>query len=253
MTHRRGWLGLVCCVLLWHLPAAAALVFDGTDDRIATADAVGAPTGYPMSFAFWGKVTATDTKRTIVQTGTYINASSGSGVSFAIEANETVLLYTAGTNIGFDSTGTIPNGAWIFIGTSSASATSHRFFCYNFETRSVVFNETSTTNLGAIVAPTTRINLGHFNANGAFSDFFNGTMTAVALYAADLTGNGGNAFQAMAFLGPYAVGTPSLLYTFNEMAGTSVWDQRGVGGIGTMTNFPGAPWVPMSLPAPRIP
>jgi hypothetical protein len=72
----------------------------------------------------------------------------------------------------------------------------------------------------------------------------------MALYTKDLTIQNGDAFLGMATLGPFSGGTPGLLYTFNEMAGTSIRERMGTGNIGTMTNFPGTSWQPIALPGP---
>lgn len=248
-------LGILLLLLLLAIPCFGALLFDGLDDRVVTSSVAGAPTGYPFTVVAVVRRGASGTESSVAQFGTYATgAKTGFGFYISMQAVRTLFIYNNAADILVESTASITEGTWLCVGVSSASATSHRFFAYNYENRTVVINETSSTNFGAITAPGTGSALGvQVNNAGAYSQFFIGTIAWVAAYAGlDSTGFGGDRFLAMAHLGPYATATPSLLYTFHEMTGTTVRDKRGTVNIGTMTNFPAAPWTSMALPGPLL-
>jgi hypothetical protein len=240
-------IGLLTCALLVLCSGVwASLDFDGVDDAVDTGAVTGSPTGYPLTLATVVKITDHAGHQSFFQSGTYpsgfmwhTNLTSG-----------TLAMNNLATLTEATSTGAVPTGAWVFLAVSSASATSHRLFCYNYATRAIVFNETNATNIGATTAPSGVVSLGRFGGGGYQ---MKGTMAWVAAYARDMTGSNGAAFLAMAHLGPYHPFTPSLLYAFEESTGTTA-RERMAGLHGTLTGFPGTQWVPTSLPGPiRIP
>jgi hypothetical protein len=244
-----AWIYTLCCLLLLVLPAHSALLFDGVDDRVVTTNVTGAPTGYPLTVALVMRFTAVDMP--IWQCGLQ---SPASGYSMVVGGTGGLAVINAVGSVAIESTVNMPTNTWLFAGWSSLNATTHRLYVYNYETQQVVVNQTFATNLGAITTPATNCTFGVVQSSaGTFttSGNFPGTLTWIAFYTnTDFSGFGGNAFQAMTYLGPYSIANPSFLYTFQEMAGTVVQERSGTGNSGTMTNFPGAPWQPMSLPGP---
>lgn len=246
-------IGLLCLCLAWPLPASSTLLFDGADDKVVTTNVTGYPTGYPFTFGAVVRINDLNGFNTLISCG-LISVPNGFEVYLDRSSltNGTVRLYNPATSGDIGTTGTVPLTTWVFVGVSSASATSHRFVVYNYESNSVTLNETSTGNLGSITAPGTRCQIGSTEGpSSSFFDFLSGSMTWIAAYAGlDFTIASGAGLLNLAILGPYAGATPTMLYTFNEMAGTSATERRGTGNTGTLTNFPGSPWQPMSLPGP---
>lgn len=222
------------------------LIYDGVDDRVTTASVTGVPTGYPFAVGAVVRRSGQGAYHSLVQLGRGVGADR-----WGVELADTNTLEVSNNVAGaVNSTGTVPNTTWMFVGYSGASSTSHRFFCYNYETRAVVFNEANTDLLVLGVSTPNSLKVGAFETGaGSYTDFFNGRFSWLGIYDVDLTGNAGDAFLAMANLGPYMVRAPTQLYTFLEGTTTSIFDRRG-GLTGTMTNFPVARWEPMSLPGP---
>lgn len=222
------------------------LLFDGADDRVVTAAVTGVPTGYPFAVGAVIRRSAQNAYHSLVQLG------RGTGADrWGIElASDNTLEVSDNTAEAVNSTGTVPNTTWIFVGYSGSSSTNHRLYCYNYETNAVVFNESKTTTVVLGTATPNTLKLGAWEVGaGSYTDFLNGRLAWVGIYNVNLTGNNGDAFLAMAFLGPYAVVAPTQLYAFWESTGTTVQDLCS-GLTGTLTNFPASPWEPMSLPGP---
>lgn len=226
----------------------AALLFDATDDRVLLASATGAPTGYPMAVVVVANLVGGGTS--LVSCGYVVSPATGYSF-FGPGGGQTLAVGNHGSSATISTTGTYPTNTWMLVGWSAASATSHRFYVYNYATQTVAVNETSATNFGAITAPGARCKIGASeDSAGVLGDFLNGTVQWIGIYASDFTIQNGDAFLAMAHLGPYAVANPVLLYTFHEMAGTAAQDRRGTGNVGTLSNFTGTFWQPLSLPGP---
>ena len=227
------------------------LQYDGTDDRVVTTNVTGAPTTYPFGFGVVCRLTAVTNFPALFAAGLIDPAGSRSGYTWQVNNAQKLYVYNAVGLTTVTGTVNVPLNAWIFLGLACASATSHRLYCYNYETRSEVFNETLATNLGTLTAPAGTCKLGCSEGPSAtFANFWAGILSWLAVFNRDLTIQGGDVFRSMAQLGPTVQFTPTLLYAFNEMAGTTVRDHRGTSNDGTMTNFPGAPWVARSLGPP---
>ena len=222
------------------------LLFDGVDDRVNNAATSGLPSGAPMTMCCVLRVTDLANDQGLIQCGDdgvdpnygwYINNTSG-----------TPRIY-CGSNAA-DGATAVSTAAWIFLGISSATTASHRYFCYNYETRAVVFNDTSTVDVSAFSGTGGgTAQLGAYNASGAYSAFLKSELAWLALYTMDLTLDAGSGLQAIAFLGPYAIRAPAMYFDFNESSGTAA-RERIVNNTWTLTNFPASPWRAVNLPGP---
>ena len=173
---------------------------------------------------------------------------SGSNYGWYINPSGLLDIYANVLDV-FSATGVV-TGAWLFIGISSATETSHRYFCYNYETRAVILNETSVEDPGSFATPgVATFQLGAYNNGGTYSNFLDGEIAWLGLYTKDFTIDTGSAFQALAFLGPYAFGAPDLFFDFLESSGTAA-RERIANQAWTLTNFPASPWRAVNLPGP---
>lgn len=249
----KTWLWSLLGGLLLAGSAQAALLFDRVNDYILTATATGGTFGYPFTVAAVVTMPVIDTTQALFQLGVYLPGGQNGWIWYPTSAGGLSGVYNSDTDTGVSVTGSVPANTWVFVAWSSASATSHRGYCWNYQTLTEVFNATTTTNLNAITTPATSHTIGAQREDTAtFTTHWGGTVAWLAVYNVDMTGLGGDHLRAMRYQGPYASGTPALLYTFDEMTGTTLRERRGVGGAGTLTNFPAAPWVPMGLPGPLM-
>lgn len=218
-----------------------ALGFNGSTQRVVTANQTGAPTVVPLTVCAVIRVT------NFADYGCIFSCGRDTQNGY-----ECVLKQTTGEMQVYnhadpaDSGQAVPTAAWIFVGWSLTSSTSRRYYCYNYETRAVVFDVTSTVSY-AITAPvgqTCKMGMDEDGA-GSYWDPLNGQIAWVAVYDTDFTSD---ALLATAFLGPLVFRTPSLLYDFLEGTGTSTAERMGTGNTGTLANSP--TWNPMSLPGP---
>ncbi len=227
------------------------LTFDGIDDRISTANRTGGPTAYPFSAIGVMRLTDISNAHSFLEYGFGANATTGFLLT-PVDGSGLPARWYIGTVVAADTGASLaPNNTWIFLGASSLNATTHRIYMYNYETRSVVANVSTSTSATFTNPTSSFFHIGMDTGDDStYADFLTGIISYVAVYNKDFTGNNGDAFLAMAHLGPYAVATPTLLYDFNEMAGTTIRDKIANANDGTMTNFPASPWVENSLPAP---
>ena len=244
--------GLVGVILLGYALAHAALIFQTTNpaDYIRTTNVTGAPTAYPLAMAFVGKITNVAFDRHLIQVG---RDGTSNGVLWLLLASDALSFYFHNA-VQTSSTATMTSteGAWCFVGMSSSNATSHRFFVYNYETRTIAINETSSTSAGSVTTPNNYITIGNYDVNGTpqATTGFNGTMSWIAVYNRDFAGANGDYFKNLAHLGPYIHGAPVYLYSFNEMTGTTVRNRTTLSNNGTMNNFQASPWTQQGLPGP---
>ena len=222
-----------------------SLVFDGVDDRVSSTSGTGIPNGTPMSMCCVIRMTSFTNFPAIIQCG-----DDGVDPNYGWYINTSGLLDIYCGTLDVFATTAIVTGAWLFIGVSSATTTSHRYFCYNYETNAVILNETSTLNPGSFAAPGGgTFQLGAFNFSGTYANFLDGEIAWLGLYTKDFTIDTGSAFQALAFLGPYAFGAPNLFFDFLESSGTAA-RERIANQTWTLTNFPASPWRAVNLPGP---
>jgi hypothetical protein len=241
--------GLVLWALLVLVPglARADLICDGTDDRIVTANVTGAPTTYPFTMtAIVRFAVLAVTEYNVFQAG-LISPANGYE---AVNRLDLMTVRNNATGAAVSQTGlTLPVNKTLYMGWTSGSTTSHRFYVWNYDDRTTVVNVTLSGNLQAITTPTSSLKIcAREGPVGSFAGvYLNGTVRQVAIYNKDWTASP-DPFRAMAYLGPFAISTPTLLYNFQSTTGTTVREQQGTGNVGTMTNFPASPWVPMTFP-----
>jgi hypothetical protein len=243
--------GVVLWALLVLMPGLgrADVTCDGTDDVITTVNVAGAPTTYPFAITMILK------HLTVSGSDTFLVAAGQTGAPItgyrAALRQGLMFLNNNVTGSAPNATVTVPNAKWLYVAWAAGSATSHRFYIWNYDDRTTVLNATSATSLGAITAPSTRLVLCNYEGNtGLFgSVYLNATLRQVALYDKDWTASA-DPFRAMAYLGPHALATPRLLYNFQGTSGTAVREQQGTGNTGTLTNFAATPWLPMAFPRP---
>ena len=222
------------------------LLFDGVDDRVSTTSVTGLPNGVPMSMCCVIRVTDLANDQGLIQCGD--DAVDPNYGWYIVNTSGVLRIYCGGNAI--DNATAVPTGAWLFIGISSATLTSHRYFCYNYETRAIAFNETSTSDVGSFGSPGgSAAQLGAYNAGGAYSAFLKAELAWLGLYKKDFTVDTGSAFQALAFLGPYAFGAPDIFFDLLESSGTAA-RERIANQTWTLTNFPASPWRAVNLPGP---
>ena len=200
------------------------LLFNGTSTRCTTTTALGAPTAYPITTMVLVRLTSapahlvdyglTQIGRTDVTLGGtfYLYGKTGSP--------QQLQWFRSGAFVD-SATFTVPTGVWLLIGYSGASATSHRFFVYNYTTQAIVLNSTAATNV-TYTNPT-----GHFFKVGCyqsaaaptFSAFTPARFAWAAWYTTDFTVDAGRRFRLTALSGPYAAARPTALWSFYEPAG----------------------------------
>src|SRR6266704_4123229 len=227
------------------------LTFDGVDDRISTANRNNGPTAFPFAVAAVIKLSSVAGFQVVLQYSFGAFDTTGFMLT-AIDNNGLGMRWWIGTGVAADATTTVlPNNTWLFVAASSLNSTTHRLYSYNYETRAVISNISTTTSSPFVNPSASFFHIGmDTGADVSYGDNFSGIMSYVGVYKTDFTGHSGDAFQAMAFLGPYAVATPSNLWTFNEMTSTITREQIAGGNDGTLTNFPASPWVEGGLPSP---
>ena len=227
-----------------------SLLFDGVDDRVDATNVTGFPTAYPVSFACVIRLTGYANDQTILQAGRDSGASINYGW-YILNTSGFARIYFGAPNTAADSTTAIPQTAWVFVGMASASASSHRLYCYNYETQTVAFNQTNTTTIGSMgtpSGPTARLG-AYENGAATYSSFLDSELAWAAVYANDFTVASGDAFLAMAFLGPFALATPAIYFDLLESSGTAA-RERMAKQTWTLTNFPASPWRAVNLPGP---
>ena len=242
---------LVMCLLLLCLATGgsvssqAGVLLDASGERVISANVTGIPTGYPLTFAAVARFTTAGP--TLFHCGVYGGTPAGWSMFFS--SGQMSVNMISGSPITITSTNAYTTGNWLFVGWSSLNATTHRLYVYDLSTRTEVVNQTFATNMGAVTAPTTRCTLGQIeDTTNTFVDTCDCEISWAAMYAADLTIQGGDALRAMAHLGPYAVANPGWLYTLNEMTGTTAQERRGTANTGTLVGT--IAWMPISLPGP---
>lgn len=244
---RRFWgvLGLLVCL---SRLAHADLVCDGVNDQVVMASTAGAPLTYPVTMTAIVKPTV-GVAAVIAGVGTSQTGNIG-GYLFIINNTGTLVVYNNSTTFVLQTVGVLATGKWYYLAWTSASATSHRLFAWDYALRTVTLNEPLSTNLGAIASSTAPVRICHeLGGGGTPQSFLNATVRHVAFYAKDWTASA-DPFRAMAYLGPHAVATPTLLYNLQSVSGTTVRERQGTANTGTMTNFPATPWVAMAYPWP---
>lgn len=221
-----------------------SLVFDGVDDRVSTTSGTGIPSGTPLSMCCVVRFTSFTSYPALIQLG---DTATPPHHGWYVSDLGALDIYN-GVDI-ISATGVV-TGAWLFIGIASATQTSHRFFCYNYETRATLITGTSTGDPGSFATPGAATSqIGAYNVGGVYADFLDGEMAWLGVYAQDFTVDSGSALQAIAVLGPYARGAPDLFFDFLESSGTAA-RERIVNNTWTLTNFPASPWRAVNLPGP---
>jgi len=231
--------------------------FDGTDARISTTDTVGAPTALPITMACVVRFDAVTRWHGLLQIATN---SVARGIEWEINnTNNMHLSDNSGSVTSFASTGSVAANVWYFLATTVTSAASNnvRHFCYNLETKAIVFNETATRNPWTYTGPAAGedYTIGAWTNTGAsFSDFMDGTLDWIAIYNRDY--NTTESMLVLATLGPYALGIPVGFWDLLdgvEGATTTVARERINGNTGTLTNVnfdSNGGWRPVSLSGP---
>jgi hypothetical protein len=246
-----AYTGVVLWAIFLLMPGLvhADLICDGTDDRIVTANITGAPTTYPYAItAIVRFAVLAVAEYEVFQAGLI---SPANGYEAVVRGDMMLLRNNATGAAPFQGGLTLPVNKTLYLAWTSGSATSHRFYAWNYDDRTTITNSAVATNMQAITTPTSSLKMcAREGPVGAFAGvYLNGTVRQVAIYNKDWTASA-DPFRAMAYLGPYAVSTPTLLYNFQSTTGTTVREQQGTGNVGTMTNFPASPWVPMTFPRP---
>jgi len=222
------------------------MTYNGTTTCLRSASSTGAPTGYPFTIAALVTFTATG-DQAVMATGDGGTAPL-SGVEFYLSTS-TMAMYNNGSGVNIPGLTNVAQNARVLVVWSSLNATTHRSYAYNVDTRTQIYSDVlPTTNLGTITAPAGAVTVGCSMNGAANQEFLTGTIYWAAAYAIDMTANIAAAGQALANLGPYAVGTPSILYSFQENTGTRVAERRGTGYVGTMAGT--VTWVNMGPPRP---
>jgi len=209
-----------------------SVLFDGVDERITTTTGNGYSTSWPFSVAAVVKLTATTTGRSILSHSHY---DSGFWI-FDVLDDDILRFIGNGTNV--NSTVAVPEGVWVFLGYAGATSASHRLYCYNYETASLVFDETSTSDISTVAAADTWVIGANRSAVSTYESFFNGQISWLAYWQQNMTSAN---FASMRASGPYAVAAPSVLWGFVDTAsggsGTSLAELQGSGDNGTLVNF----------------
>ncbi len=227
------------------------LTFDGVDDRISTVNRNNGPTAFPFALAAVIKLSSVAGFQVSIQYS-FAGYDTTGFMLTVIDGGGSGARWWIGSTVAVDFAPTVlPVSTWVFIGASSLNSTTHRMYAYNYETRAVIANVTSTNSAPFVNPSASFFHIGMDTGDDvSYADPLAGIMSYAAVYTKDFTIQGGDAFLALAHLGPYALGTPSNLWTFNEMTGTTVREQIANTNDGTMTNFPASPWVVSGLPSP---
>jgi hypothetical protein len=252
MTSRR-LLPWCVCVLVLVVSAAGTLradvVFNNPNHRIVTANVTGAPTAYPVTVtAIINIATLAGTQRVVFQAGRESTTAPNGYMMYFVSPDQ-MNIWMPGPGSFAQALGTIPLNKWLYVAWSLGSTTSQRFYMWDYEARTTVISAATTATLGAIAAPVASVKLGIEETNaGTWSQEFAGTVRQVAVYSKDWTASA-DPFRAMAYLGPYAVATPTLLYSPQEGSGGTTLERRGSGNNGTLNNSPAVmPWDRMIFP-----
>jgi hypothetical protein len=237
----------VALLALWA-QASADLLFNNPNHRIVTANVTGAPTTYPVTVTAIVKLTPTaGTQQVVFQAGRETTAAPNGYLMYFAETNQ-MNVWMPGPNSFVGTTATMPVGKWVYIAWSLGSTTTQRFYMWNYDDRTTVINVTPAATTGTIAAPVATLKLGVEEANiGVWSFMFLGTIRQVAVYQKDWTASA-DPFRAMAYLGPYAVATPTLLYNLQEGTGLTTIERRGTGNNGTLANIVAMTWERMTMP-----
>jgi hypothetical protein len=244
--------GLLVGALVLALRAPGALRadvgFNNPNHRIVTTNVTGAPTTYPVTVTAIIKIAnLAGAQRALFQAGRETTAAPNGYVLYFVSPDQ-MNIWLPGPNSFAQALGTIPLNKWLYVAWSLGSTTSQRYYMWDYEARAAVINTTTTTTLGAIAAPVATVKLGIEETNvGTWTFDFQGTIRQVAVYAKDWTASP-DPFRAMAYLGPYAVATPTLLYSPQEGSGGTTVERRGNGNNGTLNNSVVMPWTPMNFP-----
>lgn len=218
-----------------------ALDFNGSSQRIVTANQTGAPTAYPFSvvavirvdtFADWGCLFS-------------LSRDGTNGYEVSLQVTTGVLsLSNHSATQPFGTTG-IPTSVWCCVGAVATSATSRAKYVWNYETlaESTTTDTTSLT-VTAPASQTCKIGMDE-DGSGSYWDPLDGQIAWLAVYNVALSTD---QCRAIRYLGPFASANPVLLYGMLEGTGTSVKELMGTGNDGTTANSP--TWNPMSLPGP---
>lgn len=230
-------------------PLRADVGFNNPNHRIVSANLTGVPSTYPVTVTAIVKIAAlAGGQRALFQAGRESTAGPNGYVLYFVDPNQ-MNLWMPGPNTFAQALGTIPLGKWLYAAWSLGSTTSQRFYLWDYEARTAVINTTTTVTTGTMAAPVASVKLGIEETNaGTWTFDFQGTIRQVAVYDKDWTASP-DPFRAMAYLGPYAVATPTLLYSPQEGSGGTTMERRGNGNNGTLNNSVAVmPWSPMILP-----
>jgi hypothetical protein len=249
---RRFWLALSFFLALVPPVVQADVVCDGTDDRMTSASLTNVPTTPPFAVTVIVRFASVPGPE---QGFTSIGQAGAPAAGYSLILNQS-LIATKNLVTGNEPFNlvTIPPNKWLFMAWAAGSTTSHRFYIWNYEDRTTVLDVTSATTLGTLTIPsggtaTVKVCAAETSA-GAFATFFNATVRQVAYYNKDWTASS-DPFRAMAYLGPHAVATPTVLYNFQGVGtSTTVREQQGSANTGTLTNFSATPWIGMNYPRP---
>lgn len=213
------------------------LQFDGVDARITTTTTTGVPTGVPITCAAVVRFDTIGLWQGLIQAS---DNSVARGFNWEIDdANHLWWEDNAGGG-NIPSTGTVAANTWYFLATTVAAGGTNgmRHYCYNLQTRAVVFNE-----LQFGVPPLTlsgdTLKIGTWAGDpSTYSDFLDGTMDWIAIWNTHF--NATDPLLTLATLGPYAFGAPVCLWDFRDnVQGSTATSarERLSGNTGTLTNF----------------
>lgn len=235
------------------------LTYDGVTTNVVTDHVRGAPVTYPLTIGAVARFNANPTNTTsqkLFHAGRVDSINGFSGYAFAISTAVGMVpeVWNNGTDHGFQVPGSVvPTNAWVFVGWSASSATSHRFVCWNYETQSLVFETTLTTDFGTITAPAQNCQVGCEGDNpGAYSGQLDGLLQWVAVYPTSRIGDTLADWLALVRRGPRGIGIPpSLLYEAAQAQGTRLFEPL-TGNHATLLTLRSEPRLVVP-PYPRLP
>src|SRR5437867_6835371 len=113
-----------------------ALLFDGVDDKVRTTNAIGWGLSYPLALAMFCRLPALPGGDVaLASLGLYTPSNAGwvwelssAGLMDFVEISD--LSYDRVTSVG-----AVPATTWVLLGYVGTNITSHRLYCYNYETK----------------------------------------------------------------------------------------------------------------------
>jgi hypothetical protein len=222
--------------------------FNNPNQRIVSTNLVGVPSTYPVTVTVIFKLSALPGQQGVFQAGRESTAGPNGYFLYFAPPNE-MNVWLPGPGSFAQALATIPVNKWLYAAWSLGSTTSQRFYLWDYEARTTVISAATTVTFGAMAAPVGSVKLGVEETNaGTFTFPLQGIIRQVAVYAKDWTASP-DPFRAMAYLGPYAVATPTLLYSPQEGSGGTTLERRGTGNNGALNNSVVVmPWTPMAFP-----